>query len=110
MLAEFDAVVGLDRLHAIHMNDTKNPCGTRKDRHDKLGEGYIGPDAFQELLNHPKLRHLPFYLETPNEIDGYTRELVPGIIRLRKPQNRYRNTDRHMPERIRYGKTESKGI
>ncbi len=76
VLAQFDAIVGLDRLHAIHMNDTKNPCGTRKDRHDKLGEGYIGPEAFKELLNHPKLRHLPFYLETPNELDGYTREIA----------------------------------
>lgn len=78
VIAEFDAVVGLDKLHAIHLNDSKNPCGTRKDRHDKLGEGYVGPDAMREIINHPKLRHLPFYLETPNEIDGYTKEI--GIL------------------------------
>ncbi|MBQ8402585.1 MAG: deoxyribonuclease IV [Clostridia bacterium] len=76
VLTLFDEIVGLDRLCAIHMNDTKNPCGTRKDRHDKLGEGYIGPGAFRELLNHPKLRHLPFYLETPNETEGYTKEIA----------------------------------
>ena len=76
--AEFDRIVGLDRLHAIHLNDSKNPCGTRKDRHDKLGEGYVGPDAMREIINHPKLRHLPFYLETPNEIEGYTKEI--GIL------------------------------
>lgn len=78
VLAQFDSIVGLDRLYAIHLNDSKNPCGTRKDRHDKLGEGYVGPDALREIINHPKLRHLPFYLETPNEIDGYTKEI--GIL------------------------------
>lgn len=76
VLEQFDREIGLDRLCAVHMNDTRNPCGTRKDRHDKLGEGYIGPDAFRKLLNHPKLRHLPFYLETPNEIEGYTKEIA----------------------------------
>ena len=76
VLELFDREIGLDRLCAIHMNDTRNPCGTRKDRHDKLGEGYIGPDAFRKLLNHPKLRYLPFYLETPNEIEGYTKEIA----------------------------------
>ncbi|MBQ8642341.1 MAG: deoxyribonuclease IV [Clostridia bacterium] len=76
VVAQFDAVVGLDRLHAIHLNDSKNPCGTRKDRHDKIGEGYVGPDAIREIINHPKLRQLPFYLETPNEIEGYTKEIA----------------------------------
>ena len=76
VLEQFDREIGLDRLCAVHMNDTRNPCGTRKDRHDKLGEGYIGPDAFRKLLNHPKLRYLPFYLETPNEIEGYTKEIA----------------------------------
>ncbi len=76
VIEEFDKIVGLDRLHAIHLNDSKNPCGTRKDRHDKLGEGYIGPEALCEIVNHPSLRHLPFYLETPNEIEGYIKEIA----------------------------------
>ena len=76
VIAEFDHVVGLENLYAIHLNDSKNPCGTRKDRHDKIGEGYIGPDAIKAVINHPKLRHLPFYLETPNEIDGYAKEIA----------------------------------
>ena len=76
VIAEFDRIVGLDKLHAIHLNDSKNPCGTRKDRHDKIGEGYIGPDAIRAIINHPKLRHLPFYLETPNELDGSAREIA----------------------------------
>ena len=76
VIAEFDRVVGLENIHAIHLNDSKNPCGTRKDRHDKIGEGYIGPDAIRQIINHPKLRHLPFYLETPNEIDGYAKEIA----------------------------------
>jgi len=76
VVEEFDKVIGLDRLHCIHLNDSKNPCGTRKDRHDKIGEGYIGPDAIRQIINHPSLRYLPFYLETPNEIDGYTKEIA----------------------------------
>lgn len=75
VLAHFDAVVGLDRLKAIHLNDSKNPFKSHKDRHEKLGQGYIGEDAFKKFINHPKLRHLPLYLETPNELDGYAAEI-----------------------------------
>ena len=76
VLEEFDAVIGLDKLCAIHMNDSKNPLGSRKDRHEKLGEGYIGKEALKRFLNHPKIRGLPIYLETPNELDGYAKEIA----------------------------------
>lgn len=72
---EFDKVIGLDRLYAIHLNDSKNPFSSHKDRHEKIGEGTIGMEAFTNIINHPKLRHLPFFLETPNELDGYSREI-----------------------------------
>lgn len=75
VLEEFDRVVGLERLKAIHLNDSKNPFNAHKDRHEKIGEGYIGKDAFERIINHPALRNLPFYLETPNEIDGYAKEI-----------------------------------
>lgn len=75
VLEEFDRVVGIDRLKAIHINDSKNPFGSHKDRHEKIGEGSIGIDAFEMIINHPVLRDLPFYLETPNELDGYAREI-----------------------------------
>ncbi len=76
VLAEFDRVIGLERLRAIHINDTKNPFGSHKDRHEKIGEGYIGIDAFCRVVNHPALKELPFFLETPNELDGYGREIA----------------------------------
>lgn len=75
VLDEFDRVIGLDRLKAIHLNDSKNPLSAHKDRHEKIGEGYIGLDAIERIINHPKLRDLPFFLETPNELDGYAREI-----------------------------------
>lgn len=75
VLDEFDAVVGLDRLKAIHLNDSKNPFESHKDRHEKIGEGSIGLDAMVRIINHPKLRHLPFFLETPNELPGYQAEI-----------------------------------
>lgn len=75
VLNEFDKVIGLDRLKAIHLNDSKNPLSAHKDRHEKIGEGYIGLDAIERIINHPKLRNLPFFLETPNELDGYAREI-----------------------------------
>ena len=75
VLETFDRVIGLDRLKAIHLNDSKNPLGSRKDRHEKIGEGCIGLDAITRIINHPALRNLPFYLETPNELDGYQREI-----------------------------------
>lgn len=76
VLTAFDRVIGLDRLKAIHLNDSKNPCGARKDRHEKLGEGTLGFDALMRVVNHPALRDLPFLLETPNELDGYAREIA----------------------------------
>ncbi|MCH5314969.1 MAG: deoxyribonuclease IV [Eubacterium sp.] len=75
VLEEFDKVVGIDRLKAIHLNDSKNPFSAHKDRHEKIGEGYIGLEAFERIINHPQLRSLPFYLETPNELEGYAKEI-----------------------------------
>lgn len=75
VLEEFDRVIGLDKLKAIHINDSKNPISAHKDRHEKIGEGHIGIKAFEKIINHPKLRDLPFFLETPNELDGYAEEI-----------------------------------
>ena len=75
VLEEFDRVIGLDRLKAIHLNDSKNPFKSHKDRHEKIGEGFLGLDAITNIINHPKLKHLPFFLETPNELDGYAKEI-----------------------------------
>lgn len=76
VLKEFDEIIGLDRLKAIHLNDSKNPLGSHKDRHEKIGEGNIGLAAMEEVINHPALRELPFYLETPNELEGYQQEIA----------------------------------
>ena len=73
--SEFDRVIGLERLKAIHMNDSKNPFASHKDRHEKIGEGSIGLEAFERMVNHPKLQGIPIYLETPNELEGYAREI-----------------------------------
>ena len=75
VLAEFDRIVGLDRLKALHVNDSKNPFASHKDRHACLGEGSLGLDTFRAVVNHPKLRGLPLILETPNELPGYAREI-----------------------------------
>lgn len=75
VINEFDRVIGMERLKAIHLNDSKNPFASHKDRHEKIGEGSIGIDTFEKVINHPKLKHLPFFLETPNEIDGYAKEI-----------------------------------
>lgn len=75
VLEEFDKVIGLSRLKAIHLNDSKNPLGSHKDRHEVIGKGYIGLSALVNVINHPKLSHLPFYLETPNELPGYAEEI-----------------------------------
>lgn len=75
VLSDFDQIIGLKRLKAIHLNDSLNPLGAHKDRHARLGEGHIGLDALKRIVNHPLLRDLPFYLETPNELDGYAREI-----------------------------------
>lgn len=75
VLEEFDRVIGLVRLKAIHINDSKNPFESHKDRHEKIGEGSIGLEAFEKIINHDKLKKLPFFLETPNELDGYEHEI-----------------------------------
>lgn len=75
VLERFDNLIGLDRLKAIHLNDSLNSCGSHKDRHARIGEGQIGLDAIVRIINHDALKHLPFLLETPNELDGYAREI-----------------------------------
>ncbi len=75
VLTEFDRVVGLSRLKAVHLNDSRNPRGARKDRHEKIGEGALGTPNLVRVLTHPALSHLPFILETPNEPEGYAREI-----------------------------------
>lgn len=75
VLSEFDHCIGLDKLKAVHLNDSKNTLGSHKDRHEKIGQGYIGIDAFTRIINHPALRNLPFYLETPNDLAGYASEI-----------------------------------
>ena len=76
VLAEFEATIGLDRSRAIHVNDSMNPRGSRKDRHARIGHGHIGLEAISRIINHPRLRHLPFLLETPNELQGYAEEIA----------------------------------
>ncbi|MGN0292129.1 MAG: deoxyribonuclease IV, partial [Lachnospiraceae bacterium] len=76
VLEEFDRVIGLERLKAIHFNDSLNPCGSHKDRHAKIGEGCIGMEAMKRIATHKKLLHLPFILETPNDDEGYAREIA----------------------------------
>ena len=76
VLETFDRVLGLDRLKAIHLNDSKNPMGSHKDRHEQIGKGSLGLEAVVRIINHPALRKLPFYLETPNDLDGYAREIA----------------------------------
>ena len=76
VLAEFDRVIGLERLKAIHINDSMNGLGSHKDRHEKIGKGKIGLDAFERLVNHPRLSDLPFYLETPCDLQGYKEEIA----------------------------------
>jgi len=75
VLGEFDKVIGLDRLKALHLNDSKNPFESHKDRHALLGEGSLGLEAFRALVNHPALKGKPMILETPNELPGYAREI-----------------------------------
>ena len=75
VLTEFDRVIGLDKLKAIHLNDSMYGFESHKDRHARIGEGKIGLEAIARIINHPALRHLPFYLETPNDLEGYAREI-----------------------------------
>ena len=76
VLEEFDSVVGLERLKAVHVNDSMTPFNSKKDRHEKLGKGTIGIDAIARVINHGKLKDLVFILETPNELDGYREEIA----------------------------------
>lgn len=77
VLDEFDRIIGLDRLRAIHLNDSQNPRGSHKDRHARIGEGHMGLEALVAVTNHPLLRNLPFYLETPNpELSGFAEEIA----------------------------------
>lgn len=81
VINEFDQIIGLKNLYAIHLNDSMNTLGSHKDRHAKIGEGNIGIEAITRIINHPKLRNLPFFLETPNELEGYGKEIE--ILRTR---------------------------
>lgn len=76
VLNRFDKIIGLHRLKAIHLNDSLNPLGAHKDRHAKIGQGALGTEALARVINHPALKHLPFYLETPNDIPGYAAEIA----------------------------------
>ena len=76
VLETFDKVIGLKRLSAVHLNDSKNPMGSHKDRHEVIGGGFIGLEALVNVVNHPALKGLPFYLETPNELPGYAQEIA----------------------------------
>lgn len=76
VLEEFDRIIGLNKLYAIHLNDSKNPMGSHKDRHEKIGEGSLGMEGIKRIINHPALRDLPFFLETPNELPGYEEEIA----------------------------------
>ena len=76
VLTEFDRVIGLDWLRAVHVNDSLNPVGSHKDRHARIGEGCLGAEALGRVVRHPALQGLPFVLETPNELPGYAREIA----------------------------------
>lgn len=76
VLAEFDQIIGLSRLKAVHLNDSKNPMGSHKDRHERIGEGSLTLEGISGVINHPLLRDLPFFLETPNELEGYREEIA----------------------------------
>ena len=76
VLRQFDSVIGLDRLKAVHLNDSMNDLAAHKDRHEKIGKGRIGLDAVAAVINHPSLRDLPFYLETPCDLQGYKEEIA----------------------------------
>lgn len=76
VLREFDRIIGLNRLYALHLNDSKNPCSSHKDRHECIGDGNLGLPTFHNIINHPALARLPMILETPNDLPGYKREIA----------------------------------
>lgn len=75
VLEQFDKIIGIDRLKALHLNDSKNQIGAHKDRHEKIGEGFLGVKTFENIVNNKYLKDLPMFLETPNELDGYAKEI-----------------------------------
>lgn len=83
VIDEFDRIIGLDKLYAIHLNDSKNDRESHKDRHETIGNGYLGIEAIGKIINHPQLKHLPFELETPNDLNGYAKEIeiLRGLYR-----------------------------
>lgn len=83
VLEEFDKIIGLHKIYAIHLNDSKNPFSSHKDRHEKIGQGSIGIEAITRIINHPKLKGIPVFLETPNELSGYAEEinLLKGVYK-----------------------------
>jgi len=87
VLNRFDRIIGLDKLKAIHLNDSQNPLGAHKDRHAKIGEGYIGFEALKRMTVHPALKDLPFYLETPNDLSGYAKEIAMMREIVSQPNN-----------------------
>ena len=76
VLEEFDKIIGIEKLKAIHLNDSKNPCGSKKDRHEKIGQGFIGLEVFRQILNNNYIKNLPMILETPNDLQGYAEEIL----------------------------------
>ena len=91
VLDEFQKIIGLDRLKAIHLNDTKNSFSSHKDRHEKIGDGFLGIEAITRIINHEKLKDLPFFLETPNDIDGYEKEIALFSSYLKKKDVKYKS-------------------
>ena len=75
-MQEFDRIIGMDKLKALHLNDSKNPFSSHKDRHELLGQGSLGVEAFRAIVNHPWLQNKPMILETPNELPGYQAEIA----------------------------------
>ena len=75
-LEELDAVIGMNRVRAFHLNDSQNPRGSHKDRHASIGQGYLGLEGICQIMNHPRLRHLPFILETPQDLKGHGQEIA----------------------------------
>ena len=84
VLAEFDRIIGLDRLKALHLNDSKNPFSSHKDRHECIGQGSLGLGTFEAIVNHPLLRDKPMILETPNELPGYAAEIALLRSKIKK--------------------------
>ena len=103
VLEQFDRVIGLEKLKAIHMNDSKNPFASHKDRHEKIGEGSIGLEAFERIINHPQLQGIPVYLETPNELNHPQLQGIPVYLETPNELEGYAAEIRMLRERYRKG-------